>query len=805
MHLILENFRCHGKLSVEFPDSGLVLISGDSGAGKSTILNAIQFALYGSVKKPYPLNGKKSCKVTLTYKDMTIVRSKGPNRLVVTQAGKYLEDEAGQHLIEEHFNMTEEEFLASSYIRQKQLGSLLYMTPQQQLSFIEHIAFQNVPIDKLNDICSSKTRDLKSKIRELEGGVSMLESQLEGLPPVERPDLSDRQAEKIREESRVIHADFQESTTRLHELEELQKRRELREQYQSELDGLVLKEEARVAELKSQLKDTWSSEEKESALARRKDLERALDYREQLQDLDDDDEIQQLTGRLEALSENVCADVSEAIKKVASERDNAAKVTDMSERQTSLLRGLVDQGVLNEMPEFETDLSSVKGLLNTKRVVDKIQKCQQERTKLSEEVATAKLAQCLKSCPHCGHKVRIQGGDIVAADNEVVLDLKSLSKSLTKVEKKLRKLEDAKVLRLTTLAELNQLPDVYATPVNVKTHEQKLADLKERQEAYIRHKEATSRLQTRIETLQQQRQKQRSKLESQLDEILKRLRLEDTVKKTLKSHVSYIEEQSKLEEQMNLIRAELAKDPYRALITSLREKVASIDVPDTLRRDLKAARRRHAELTGQLETLSERQRLLEAYDQWRRYQESITALNENIQKERQKVVETSKRLEGFVMLSKHLKDAEHLSLDKTISGINYEAQQYLDNMFEEPIKITLQTFRQLKTTKSVKSQINTTIEYRGYEYDSIDQISGGEQDRVSLAYTVALSSMYQSPLLLLDECLSSLNRELNTHILMHMKQLAATRLVLVVSHEAERGLFDKVIHIGPEKVSEWCD
>lgn len=60
MHLILENFRCHGKLSVEFPDSGLVLISGDSGAGKSTILNAIQFALYGSVKKPYPLNGKKS-------------------------------------------------------------------------------------------------------------------------------------------------------------------------------------------------------------------------------------------------------------------------------------------------------------------------------------------------------------------------------------------------------------------------------------------------------------------------------------------------------------------------------------------------------------------------------------------------------------------------------------------------------------------------------------------------------------------------------------------------------------------------
>jgi DNA repair exonuclease SbcCD ATPase subunit len=254
------------------------------------------------------------------------------------------------------------------------------------------------------------------------------------------------------------------------------------------------------------------------------------------------------------------------------------------------------------------------------------------------------------------------------------------------------------------------------------------------------------------------------------------------VSKLLTKQSLYIEEQTNLEEQMNQIRSELAKDPYRALINSLKEKIALIEVPETLHKDLKRVRKQHDEMTTQLETLSDRQQLLEAYDQWKRYQETIETLKDTIQKERGKVLETARKLEGFSTLTKHIKDAEHLSLDKTISGINYEAQQYLDNMFEEPIKITLQTFRQLKTTKSVKSQINTIIEYRGYEYDTIDQISGGEQDRVSLAYTVALSSMYQSPLLLLDECLSSLNRELNTHILMHMKQLSSTRLVLVVSH-----------------------
>jgi len=809
MHLTLENFRCHGKLKLEFPDSGLVLVSGDSGAGKSTVLNAIQFALYGSVKKPYPLNGKKSCKVTLTYKNMTIMRSKGPNRLVVTHSGKHLEDDAGQHLIEEHFNMTEDEFLASSYIRQKQLGSLLYMTPQQQLAFVEHIAFQNVPIDKINEICNSKTRDLKSKIRELEGGISVLETQLAELPQVEKPDLSDRKAERIRDELKSLHTDFQEASERLRELEEFQNKQELKEQYQSELADLTLKDETRSFSLRSQLNDTWTVEEKNRAKEYHKDLEKVLDYLDQLRELDEDDEIQQLETRLKTTLENEVEDSSDSIRKVSSERENAAKISDLSTRQSHLLERLVESGLLNEVPEYDSDLTEIKAQLNTKELSETIQKYQRERSRLTEEVNSAKLAQCLKSCPHCGHKVRIQNGDIVAAEDEVEYDLKSLTKSLSRIERKLENLETTKDLYLTTLTEMNQLPDTFTSPVNVKKLDRKLATLREKQEVYNQHRETVSRLQTRVETLKHQTQKHKSKLTSLVDEITQKLALENVtikeVSRLLKKQSLYIEEQTTLEEQMNQIRTELAKDPYRALINSLKEKISLIMIPENLRKDLKSARKRHAELTTQLETLSDRQQLLETYDQWKRHQETIETLKDTIQKERGKVVETARKLEGFSNLTKHIKDAEHLSLDKTIAGINYEAQQYLDNMFEEPIKITLQTFRQLKTSKSVKSQINTTIEYRGYEYDTIDQISGGEQDRVSLAYTVALSSMYQSPLLLLDECLSSLNRELNTHILMHMKQLSSTRLVLVVSHEAERGLFDRVVHIGPEKVSEWCD
>ena len=49
MKLKLENFRCHKKAAFDFPNTGLVLLSGASGAGKTTIINAKTYALYGKL------------------------------------------------------------------------------------------------------------------------------------------------------------------------------------------------------------------------------------------------------------------------------------------------------------------------------------------------------------------------------------------------------------------------------------------------------------------------------------------------------------------------------------------------------------------------------------------------------------------------------------------------------------------------------------------------------------------------------------------------------------------------------------
>ena len=82
MKLHLRNFRCYEDKVFDFGESGVTLLSGPSGVGKSTIMLAIHFVLFG-VGTKLPTHGKKSCSVELVLPDIKIVRSKGPVRLVV--------------------------------------------------------------------------------------------------------------------------------------------------------------------------------------------------------------------------------------------------------------------------------------------------------------------------------------------------------------------------------------------------------------------------------------------------------------------------------------------------------------------------------------------------------------------------------------------------------------------------------------------------------------------------------------------------------------------------------------------------
>ena len=132
MRLELSNFGCYEKKTFEFDDGpGIELIHGESGVGKSTIQQAIQFAIYGKCNMSKIVHfGHDSCTVVFIYEDTHIVRSSKPKKLVLNHTHK---GEIAQAMIDKEF----EQFENISVCPQNSLKSFLMRTPSDKLEFLE--------------------------------------------------------------------------------------------------------------------------------------------------------------------------------------------------------------------------------------------------------------------------------------------------------------------------------------------------------------------------------------------------------------------------------------------------------------------------------------------------------------------------------------------------------------------------------------------------------------------------------------------------------------------------------------------
>jgi chromosome segregation ATPase len=146
------------------------------------------------------------------------------------------------------------------------------------------------------------------------------------------------------------------------------------------------------------------------------------------------------------------------------------------------------------------------------------------------------------------------------------------------------------------------------------------------------------------------------------------------------------------------------------------------------------------------------------------------------------------------MLKSKIAEAECLAMVSVIDSFNIHSQLYLDHFFQDhPISVRLTPFKQGK--KTTKPQINLEIEYKGMECD-ITSLSGGELSRLVLAYTLALAEMFNTPLLLLDECTASLDQDMTSVVLAGIKENFSGTMVLIVAHQVVTGVFDKVMLLG---------
>ena len=162
MKLKLKNFRCYLEKEFDFGSDGLVLLSGMSGSGKSSVLMAIMFALYGEGNKLMAF-GKTSCSVQMEFNEISITRTKRPNRLVLIdmKTNEDFEDDAAQGIINERFGNA---FDVTSYIQQNTMNSFIMMSPLEKLTFLEKFAFQGIDMAHIKTSCQATIKECNEKL-----------------------------------------------------------------------------------------------------------------------------------------------------------------------------------------------------------------------------------------------------------------------------------------------------------------------------------------------------------------------------------------------------------------------------------------------------------------------------------------------------------------------------------------------------------------------------------------------------------------------------------------------------------------
>lgn len=181
MKITFYNFRCYrGEHEFEFLDDGITLICGESGRGKSTILNGFFFAIQGSGNGTKNItDGETTCKVTVSYSSFTISRSCRPNRVVLSRGDETFEDDDAQHRIFELFG---KRFEYLSYIQQQSQKSFLFLSPAERLEVFEDILFDSRRAEQtpaeMKKKCTMEIRRLVSEKDKMSGALELIVRQI---------------------------------------------------------------------------------------------------------------------------------------------------------------------------------------------------------------------------------------------------------------------------------------------------------------------------------------------------------------------------------------------------------------------------------------------------------------------------------------------------------------------------------------------------------------------------------------------------------------------------------------------------
>jgi DNA repair exonuclease SbcCD ATPase subunit len=280
---------------------------------------------------------------------------------------------------------------------------------------------------------------------------------------------------------------------------------------------------------------------------------------------------------------------------------------------------------------------------------------------------------------------------------------------------------------------------------------------------------------TQIEAYRQFEQAafKRSELQATMYVIPPAYRNESTM--VLRQALTLVDE---YERQTQIFRMEEAK--HNHLLESYQSQI------ETITRELEADPALEIETTrAQIEALTQKLTLSERAHRALSWHAQITL-------ERNELVELDTMVADLQVLRQYILKTECIILQQVVDTINAIIEDVCGTLFDRDINITLRLDKLLKSTKHIKQEVNFIIEYQGGTYEALSQLSGGEEDRASLALTLALNRLSACPILMLDELLGSLDTNTKDAAIRTIRE-QTNHTVLVIMHGGVEGIFDAVI------------
>jgi DNA repair exonuclease SbcCD ATPase subunit len=847
MELTIQHFRCWESASYSFPEEAVILIRGRSGSGKSTLLKAIVWALYGYGKKVAPFSSPDAkTSVSLTINGLHILRERRPNHLTVQMADDLYHDDAAQACIDRGFG-TLDMFMASCYIEQNQRNSFFTMSKSERLSFLDDLVFHDEKpdtyISKLKETRSNDEKEYSTRLIRYEVD---LEHHNQHATAVEA-ETSNRHgmsvAELLSMEDDVVVAVAELSTKKAELKDKLEKReRTSIEIAVIERDIVVVSEPSCPSLLTSmdrgQIEQLAKSEHIADKLLELSSTQTHISEPEcpSLFASMDMGQIEQLAkneslaGRLAKLNHvqidesSLHLDVEEVrrVEALRSTNEKLCKTLSLAYTKNNVedvLASIRNQSYPQRL-ELEEELRTLKEPVQPADEGD----LELLLTKAREEVVELERRTCVMACPHCGGSLVLGSvgklepccsKPILPSEKEKLASLKkdvaSLERRIAERKKQLaayRTANDKYIKRRAELdTRLSALKDVekpkHKLPPNVDY----------RSLTYYESPPVTSQQLSLM--LEKRALLETTTTMGPLDELVPRIR---AARPYLLSVKAYRQKQAEMHENRRKIEALLKEiqppvpvDEFHirdtvARIRAARSYLLAINDYEKKEKEMCKKRQRVDLLRASLpedvsheykvccDTLKAKNGLLEAIKSLKSKLATIQRREDTLNEEADKLSVLNAKIRHLSTLLDRAEELEATMIEETVSALSLCINDVAGVLFDVPIDMALSVHKTLKK-KERRIAPNFIISYRGNEYNSPSEMSGGEEERCSLAFTLAMHHFSPAPILLLDECLNSLDNRCKETAIDTIRRRTGG-ICLCVMHGDVDYMYDSVVSVG---------